>query len=144
MITVKKLAVSIDEVDPAPVKTEDGWRKMDIRFIITEETTGSKEICAWRTVFAPGAAHERHLHTESAEVIYGIRGRGAQGIGDREYELKPGVAMIIPKAEVHWLRNLNKDEPLEIFGVYTNCGSLDGSGYRFVGAIRPADCTLKE
>ncbi|MCL4454985.1 MAG: cupin domain-containing protein [Deinococcus sp.] len=127
--------VSIDDLAPAELKREDGWKKMDIRFLISDETVGTHRVCFWRTVLAPGAAHEKHRHMNSEEVMYCISGHGAEGIGDQEYELRPGVAVFIPKGEVHWTRNLSRTEPLEFVGLYTDAGNLKESDYVFVSHL---------
>jgi quercetin dioxygenase-like cupin family protein len=127
--------VSIDEVEPAPVRREDGWRDMDIRFVIRTDNADSSEVCFWRTVFPPGAAHERHYHPHAAEVLYVLRGRGAAGTGEEEHEILPGMAQYIPKGAVHWLRNLDQEEELEIVGCYAPAGNLDEAGYVFVSDI---------
>src|SRR5919198_2248846 len=110
--------INLDEMEPAPVRAEDGWRNMDIRFLINKDNAGADEVCFWRTVFPPGAAHERHYHPNAAEVLYVLRGRGAAGTGDAEHEVLPGTAQYIPAGAVHWLRNANPDEELEIVGCY--------------------------
>jgi quercetin dioxygenase-like cupin family protein len=125
----------IDQMEPAPVKAEDGWRNMDIRFIVNSENAGSKEICWWRTVFPPGAAHERHYHPNAAEVLYIIRGRGAAGTGEDEHEVTPGTVQYIPPGAIHWLRNLDENEEMEIVGCYSPVGSLEEAGYVFVSDI---------
>ena len=127
--------INISEVEPAPVRTEDGWRNMDIRFVVRGDNADSSEVCFWRTVFPPGAAHERHYHPNAAEVLYVLRGRGAAGTADEEHEVTPGTAQYIPKGAVHWLRNLDSDAELEIVGCYAPVGSLEEAGYVFVGDI---------
>lgn len=123
------------EVEPAPVKEEDGWRDMDIRFLVTEDNAGAQEVCWWRTVFPPGGAHERHLHPNAAEVIYILSGRGAAGAGEHEQEATEGSVIYVPRGVVHWLRNADPDRELEIVGCYAPVGSLQEAGYEFVGQI---------
>jgi quercetin dioxygenase-like cupin family protein len=135
LATKPHFQIHVSEMEPAPVKQEDGWRKMDIRFIVSDASGGAKNICFWRTIFPPGAAHERHYHPNAEEVLYVLRGRGAAGTGDEEHEIGPGSAQYIPAGEVHWLRNLSDDEELEIVGCYTPAASLDAAGYVFVSEI---------
>jgi quercetin dioxygenase-like cupin family protein len=129
--------IHVDEMEPAPVKQEQGWRKMDIRFVVSNESGGSKSVCWWRTVFPPGAAHERHYHPNAEEVLYVIRGRGAAGTGETEQEIGPGSSQYIAAGEIHWLRNASEDEELEIVGCYAPAASLDEAGYVFVSEITP-------
>jgi quercetin dioxygenase-like cupin family protein len=125
----------ISEVEKAPVKTEDGWRDMDIRFMVNGHDAGARHVCWWRTVFPPGAAHERHFHPNAEEVLYVLRGRGAAGTGEEEHEIGPGSAQFIPAGVVHWLRNADPDEELEIVGCYAGASSLEDAGYVFVSQI---------
>jgi quercetin dioxygenase-like cupin family protein len=127
--------LNVTEIDPAPVMRDDGWRDMDIRFLVGRETANAGEVCFWRTVFPPGAAHERHYHPHAAEVLYVLRGRGAAGTEDEEHEVVPGTAQYIPPGAVHWLRNLELDDELEIVGCYAPAGSLEDAGYVFVSEI---------
>lgn len=120
---------------PADVKREEGWRNMDIRFLVSDSSGGSKSVCWWRTVFKPGAAHERHYHPNAEEVLYVLRGRGAAGTGEEEHEILPGTAQYIPAGEVHWLRNPSEDEDLEIVGCYAPTASIEEAGYVFVSDI---------
>jgi len=129
--------VHVDDVDPAPVRLADGWRDMDIRFVVTSDRSGSDEITFFRTVFPPGAAHERHLHTNADEFLYVISGSAAIGAGDREHPAPAGTVQYIPRGVVHWLRNLDPDEPVYLVGGYVGAGSLEASGYEFVSEITP-------
>lgn len=129
--------IHVDEMAPAGVKPEDGWRKMDIRFLISGDSGGSRSVCMWRTVFPPGAAHERHYHPNAEEALYVLRGRGAAGTGDEEHEVTAGTAQHIPAGAVHWMRNLSDTEELEIVGTYTPVSSLDEAGYVYVSDITP-------
>lgn len=125
----------ISEIEKAPVRLEDGWRDMDIRFMVRGDNAGAKHVCWWRTVFPPGAAHERHFHPDAEEVLYVIRGRGAAGTGESEQEIGPGSVQFIAAGEIHWLRNLDPQEELEIVGCYAGAASLEEAGYEFVSQI---------
>jgi quercetin dioxygenase-like cupin family protein len=129
--------IHVDEMAPAGVESDQGWRKMDIRFLISDRSGGAKECCFWRTVFPPGAAHEKHIHPNAEEILYVLRGRGGGGAGDEEHEVGPGTAQYIAAGEVHWMRNLSDTEELELVGVYS-APSLEAAGYVFVGALDDA------
>jgi len=130
----KHYQVHVSEVPPAGVGSDDGWQSVDIRWVVSNENAGSKEICFWRTVFPPGATHARHIHRNSAEAFFIIRGRGAAGTGDEEHEVGPGTALYVPKGVVHWFRNVG-DVELELVGCYAPAGSLEDTGYEFVGDV---------
>lgn len=127
--------VHVSEVESAPVRLEDGWRDMDIRFMVRGDNAGAKSICWWRTVFPPGAAHERHYHPNAEEVLYILRGRGAAGTGNEEHEMTPGTVQFIPAGATHWLRNADDHEEMEIVGCYAGVTSLEDAGYVFVSEI---------
>jgi quercetin dioxygenase-like cupin family protein len=127
--------VHVSEVEPAPVERKEGWRDMDIRFLIRDDNAGSSEICFWRTVFPPGGAHERHVHPHAAEVFYVLSGRGAAGSEHTEQEVTSGSVQYIPPGVVHWFRNLEDDQQLELVGCYAPAGSLEEAGYEFVSEI---------
>jgi len=68
--------VRLEDVSPEPVSEENGWKMMDIRFIITGEREGSKNCTMFRALFPPGARHKKHSHSNSDELFYMIRGMG--------------------------------------------------------------------
>ena len=135
--------VHLEDVAPEEIKEKDGWRKMDIRFIITGERQGSKNCTMFRAFFPPGARHMKHSHSNSDELFYMIRGHGASGAGKKEYEMRAGSAHFIPKGVTHWLRNLSETEPIEVVGVYLQAGNLKESGYVFEGEVTEKDMTFK-
>ena len=135
--------VHLEDVTPEPVTEEGGWRKMDIRFVITGERQGSKNCTLFRALFPPGARHMKHSHSNSDELFYMIRGHGASGAGEKEYEMRAGSCHFIPRGVTHWLRNLSETEPIEVVGVYLNAGNLKESGYVFEGEVTEKDMTFK-
>lgn len=130
--------VHVSDVPRAPVRENDGWQGVDIRWVVGNDkagsAAGSEEICFWRTVFPPGATHARHTHPNAAEAFFIIRGRGAAGTGEEEHEVGPGTALYVPAGVVHWFRNVG-DEELELVGCYAPGGSLEDAGYVFVGDV---------
>lgn len=126
---VKKYRVSVDEVKPLDVGEEEGFRGVDSRLLISDETVGSESACLFRAVFPPGAYHGKHIHLKSDELLYGLSGWAKQGVGDTEYEIGPGVAMIIPRGEVHWMRN-DSNEPFEVIGIYPDAVNFKDTDQR--------------
>lgn len=125
----------VSDMAPAPVEPDAGWREMDIRFLVNRDNANAREMCFWRTVFPPGGAHERHQHPNAAEVFYILRGRGASGVDELEHEVGPGTVEYIAPGVVHWFRNVDPHEELELVGCYAPGGSLEEAGYVFVGEI---------
>jgi quercetin dioxygenase-like cupin family protein len=126
--------VHYDEVEPKSVSAGDGWRGIDIRFLIGAATTGTHDVTMWRARFSPGARHARHTH-DVGEAFFVMSGHGAAGTEDEEYEVTAGSALYVPPGTVHWFRNLDDTEPVQIVGCYMPAGSLEESGYRYVGEI---------
>ncbi len=146
-----KYRVSVDDVKVAgSAKSDIGFANMDIRFLITDKLSGAKELSLFRTVFPPGfSAHQKHYHKDIEEVLFGIRGRGSVGIqhGDgkvEEYEVSPGVAVFIPKNAVHWFRNLDPNDEVEICGVYSapDADEFKPDDYIYIGEITEKDKRL--
>ena len=147
-----KYRVSVDDVKiTASAKRDIGFANMDIRFLITDKSSGAQELSLFRTVFSPGfSAHQKHYHVDIEEVIFGIRGRGAVGMelpsGEvNEYEVSPGVAVFVPKNCVHWFRNLDPNEEVEICGVYSasDAGDYKPEDYKYIGEITGQDKKLR-
>jgi len=147
-----KFRIGVDDVQVASAaKTDVGFANMDIRFLISDKTVGAQELSLFRTVFPPGfSAHQKHYHADIEEVMFGIRGRGVVGIEHpdgkvEEYEISPGVAIFVPKSYIHWFRNLNPDEEVEICGVYSapDAGDYKPEDYVYIGEITEDDKKLR-
>lgn len=126
--------VHVSDVPPKAVSTGAGWQDIDIRFLIGTATTGTQDATLWRARFAPGASHARHTH-DAVELFYVLNGNGAGGTGEREYIVPAGSAVYVPARTVHWFRNPDPTEEVEIVGVYLPGGSLEEAGYHYVGEI---------
>ena len=131
----KPPVVNYRDVPPAPVRRRAGWARMDIRFLATDRTVGTRTACLWRTVFPPGAVHHKHVHTRADELFYMIRGRGMHGLGDGEYPVRAGDVFYIPRGQVHWMRNVDPRRPVELVGVYVGAPNLRATGYVYMGEI---------
>lgn len=125
----------VSDFPPAPVTAGEGWRKMDIRFILDRDASGHGSVCVFRTLFEPGAAHEIHTHPRADEFLYVVRGRCRVGAGKEEHDAGPGTLQFIPAGKQHWLRNIDPFETVELIGGYTGVGSLDEAGYDFIAHL---------
>lgn len=137
-VPARHFQIDVNDVPPAPVREDDGWQAVDIRWVVGNDKAGSRagsdEICFWRTVFPAGSIHARHYHPNAAEALFIIRGRGAAGTGETEHEVGPGTALYVPAGVVHWFRNAGNEE-LELVGCYAPGGSLEDAGYVYVGDV---------
>ncbi len=117
MTPLKRYIISVDEVQPLDVGDEEGFRGVDSRLVICDETMGSENSCLFRVIFPRGAYHGPHWHTKSDEMLYALRGKAVQWVDGVEYIMTPGTSMLIPKNVVHWMRN-DWDEEFEVIGIY--------------------------
>lgn len=129
-----QILTHIDEHKAAPVERGEGWHDMDIRWVLGKHS-GTANLTLFRVVFKPGAKHAKHVHANADEVYYLIRGRAAAGVGDEEHEIGPGTVHYVPKGGVHWLRNLDPEGEVEAVGLYLGVGSLEESGYTYLGDV---------
>ena len=118
----------LEEIEPEEVSRDDGWLGLRIRFLNGDES-GSENTCLFRATFPPGATHDKHTHPNADEFFYVISGRAAVGGGEEEHEVGEGTVQFVPAGKVHWLRNLDDEQPVEVIGVYVGGSSLEEAGY---------------
>ena len=63
---------------------------------------------------APGAETVEHLHRASEEIYAFTSGSGRMRLGEAEFEVAAGDAILIPPGTPHKLRNTG-EEPLVLF-----------------------------
>ena len=124
--------LNIRDVTPdAGLRAEEGWNRMQVQWLCTEETVGSQHAVLGRTVFPPGgASHERHTHDFAEEILYVVSGHGRAISGDEEFEIGPGDVVFVPVGDVHYFVNTSETEPMETLWLYGGVGSLKASGYK--------------
>ncbi len=127
-----KYSLNERDVQPARVKRDEGWREMNIKWLLGEETVGLKSAVLFKAVIKAGAAHEKHLHHKADELVYIISGKGRHGLGDEEWDIGPGDAYLNPRDIVHWSYGTDPNDPLILVGVYVGAGTLEDTGYEFV------------
>ncbi len=128
------VSVNVNDVQPSDLRSDQGWRKMDMRFVLGEHV-GVEAVCVFRAVFQPGAAHEKHVHPLADEFSFIVRGRAALGFEDEEHICEAGTARFIPAGTVHWLRSVDPDHEVEVVGAYLGVSSLQAAGYEFVAHV---------
>ena len=131
------ILVHIDDVKPARMSAEDGWSITDFRTPIGRHN-GSPTTLFWAK-FLPGAVHKKHRHDNCEEIYYVIRGHGLAGAGADRAEVRGGHVHYIPRGVEHFLYNLSKTEPLEAIGIYIGAGSVEETGYAYMGDVTEAD-----
>ena len=131
------ILVHIDDVKPAKMEVKDGWSITDFRMPLGRHN-GSDTTLFWAK-FMPGAIHKKHRHDKCDEIYYVISGHGWAGAGPDRAEVRGGHFHYIPKGTEHFLYNLSKTEPLEVIGIYINAGSVEETGYVYMGDVTQAD-----
>jgi hypothetical protein len=129
--------VHIDDVKPAGMDAKDGWSITDFRMPLGRHN-GSSTTLFWAK-FMPGAIHKKHRHDNCDEIYYVIRGHGWAGAGSDRAEVRAGHFHQIAKGTEHFLYNLSETEPLEVIGIYIDAGSVEETGYVYMGDVGPAD-----
>jgi len=123
----------VSSVAPREVSDSAGWHNVDIRFLLPASLGLPVPVGLFRALFPPGAEHRMHVHPEADEFFYLIAGHAALGAGDAEQEAGPGTVQLIPAGTVHWLRNLDPNQSVEVVGGYLGVRTLDEAGYQYVG-----------
>jgi mannose-6-phosphate isomerase-like protein (cupin superfamily) len=126
-----QLLLTIDEVEPAPVREADGWQGLKIRFV-GADITGAAGACLFHAEFPPGATHQPHVHPHADEYYCVISGTGMAGTGASEHPVQAGAVHYVPAGSVHWLRNTDGKVPIVVVGIYAGVGSLAEAGYERV------------
>jgi len=127
-----KFNIHEDEVQRARVQSEDGWREMNIKWLLCQETVGCQSAVLFKAVIRAGAAHEKHIHRQADELIYIIQGKGRHGQGEEEWDVGAGDSYFIPRGLTHWAYGTDPGDPLTLVGTYVGGGSLAETGYEFV------------
>lgn len=122
-----KVTVDGTPQDPA-LKAEDGWVDMDVRWLVTSETVGSKDSVFGLTVFPPGAKHDIHRHPHAEEIEYIVSGSGVAQVGDDDVEISAGELVFVPANEYHGFHNTSDGETVMVW-TYAPAASLEEAGY---------------
>jgi quercetin dioxygenase-like cupin family protein len=112
-----KHIIYLDNLAPDDVGDAEGFAGVDIRWMITDATMGTNHSTLFHVIFPKGAYHGPHIHRQTDELLYIVRGRAFKWIDGVECNLIAGSAVYIPKNVVHWMRN-EGDEDVEVVGFY--------------------------
>ncbi len=121
-----KVSVAGTAADPGI--PERGWVDMDVRWLVTSETVGSKHTVLGVTIFPPGARHEIHRHPNAEEVEYLVSGHGVAYVDDEAIELGPGEAVFVPQNSYHGFANTS-DYEVVMAWLYAGAASLEAAGF---------------
>lgn len=122
-------------VEPQDVETvQFDWGKS--KWMSSPAVTGSESFSAGVVVLEPGAAHERHVHPDSEEILYFMTGSGVQTVGDEEREVSAGHMVYISAGVEHSTHNTSW-EPLRFIAVYGPPGPEAGLADRPDSTVLP-------
>ncbi len=94
-----------DDVDYDPVDAADGMRKG----VLVDESDGAPQFAMRRFTLDAGATVPEHTNAVEHEQ-YVLAGEYTVGIGDDEYTVSAGDALLIPAGVPHWYRNDGGDD----------------------------------
>ncbi|MEK9794291.1 MAG: cupin domain-containing protein [Hyphomicrobiales bacterium] len=134
------ILVHIDDVEPEKMDEGDGWSITDFRLPISKKNGSTTTV--FNAKFMPGAIHKKHMHTNCEEIYYIVSGRGIAGAGGEKTEIEAGHFHYIPKGVEHWLYNTSDNEPIHAVGLYIGSGSVEETGYVYLGDVTEDDITL--
>ena len=96
------MSLKISTEDIEPIKLEG----RDLRWIITEETVGAKQMSiAVMHCFPNAVVKPLHAHKDIEEVIYIVEGAGQCWIDGEILDFKKGDAVFFPANSKHQVRN---------------------------------------
>lgn len=131
------ILVNSEDVAPETMDAKDGWSITDFRLPISKRNGATTTV--FRAKFMPGAVHKKHRHDNCEEIYYIISGHGLVGAGSDRAEVRGGHFHFVPKGVEHWAYNLSKTEPLEAIGLYIGAGSVEETGYVYMGDVTDED-----
>jgi quercetin dioxygenase-like cupin family protein len=113
------------------LREDRGWHLMDVRWLITSETMGSKTTVVGRTTMPPGvkAQHALHRHPNAEEWETVLQGVGIKHVGEDSFLLRPGDFAFVPRNIYHGLENASDTETLVTIWGYCGAASLEEAGY---------------
>jgi quercetin dioxygenase-like cupin family protein len=113
------------------LREDEGWHRMDVRWLITGDSMGSTMTVVGRTMMPPGvkAQHAWHRHPNAEEWELVLQGVGIKHVGSESFFLRPGELAFVPRDVYHGLENASDTEPLVTIWGYCGASSLEQAGY---------------
>ena len=101
-----------------------------LRVLFDEATTKVKQMSVWETTIPPGGGLPLHKHPHPVEeLLYVLRGKGIETVGDERREIGPGTAIFIPPDVEHNIVNTG-DEMLTLLVVVSPPGIVEKDLYQ--------------
>lgn len=133
----KGALVHLDAVAPAAMAAAEGWLISDFRLPIGRHNGCGSTL--FRARFFPGAVHKKHRHDACEEIYFVISGSGVAGAGRDRVKVGAGDFHYIARGVEHWLVNADAAQPIEVVGIYIGAGSVEETGYVYMGDVTAED-----
>jgi oxalate decarboxylase/phosphoglucose isomerase-like protein (cupin superfamily) len=90
------------------------------------KVNGASQFSAGIVDLGKGQGHSRHNHPGAEEIIFVIKGQGAQMVEDPDgvpqvRQVEPGCTIFVPNSRFHSTTNTG-DGPMQLFVVYSPAG----------------------
>ena len=90
-----------------------------LKRMFNPDSAGTKHMTFSVGYFTPGEGLQAHIHPESEEIYYVVRGNGTVYLGEEKKPLPvdPDTAIYIPSGEIHGVKNTGEDRLVICFFV---------------------------
>ncbi len=96
-----------------------------LRVLFDQNTNNVRQMSVWETTFPPGVGIPLHKHPHPVEeLLYVLRGKGMETVGNEEREVGPGSAIFVPPEVEHRIVNTG-DEMLMLLVVVSPPGIVE-------------------
>ena len=110
--------------DEGPLYEHEGLNET-LRVLFDRKTNDVKQISVWETTIPPGVGLPLHKHSHPVEeLLYVLRGKGIETVGDEQRKVGPGTAIFIPPEVEHRIENTG-DEMLMLLVVVSPPGIVE-------------------
>lgn len=121
----RKIQIDEAEVYEAP----EPWKRT-LSIVVDKQIAGAENVVLGLGEFQPNQKCAPHAHEESEEIYWILKGSGFVTVGSEKYEVKPDVALFVPKKTLHQIGCVG-DEPLVFVWVMAPPGNVPESIRQF-------------
>jgi quercetin dioxygenase-like cupin family protein len=107
---------------------KEGWVKMQVQFLIDQQSANSDKLVLGWTVLPPGARHERHRHFHAEEFLLVLKGQGVIYTDEGDGPAGEGDVVFTQRGHWHGFNNTSDQEVILVWG-WSGAGSLESAGY---------------
>ena len=125
--TVAKTSLSSIQADAALDK-DAGFFGIDVFWLATRDTVGSRDFLLGASTFQPGGFHNPHRHPRGDKFLYILEGGGEHFTSDGAVSLSAGEIAYIPANEYHGFRSSDGVRTKTLFS-YFGAATLKEAGF---------------